>query len=270
MVDINELKEDPYTGPLYEVRLGHYLKTGWQTFLQYPVGFLGFGLVLAIVAVIRMTLPNIVKLATELTLPRIAFFDILLSATVSVLKAGIFIVSAKLLQRRTCRFTDFFAGFHYLRPLIIFCLFYFLIADIPSLCFYLFKTLFPNPSYEIWEKFIYYSHFMFPISNLALLAFELLFLFTPLLIIDRRLGLWEAMDLSRRTVQRRCWLILGFILLVGGGLAIIGVVISWTVTHVFASPSKFQFSGLRVTVPFLSIIITAAYADLFGLQSQEY
>lgn len=41
-------------------------------------------------------------------------------------------------------------------------------------------------------------------------------------------------------------------------------------TLVFAAPSKFESSGLRVTAPFLAIAITAAYADIFGLQSKEY
>jgi uncharacterized membrane protein len=37
--------------------------------------------------------------------------------------------------------------------------------------------------------------------------------FTDLLAIDKRLGFWEAMEASRRTITRRWWSILGLLLL---------------------------------------------------------
>jgi hypothetical protein len=37
--------KDPSSGPLFEVRLGDYIETGWHTFLQYPAGFIGFILI---------------------------------------------------------------------------------------------------------------------------------------------------------------------------------------------------------------------------------
>ena len=48
----NYAVKDPSTGPLFEVRIGDYIETGWRTFLQYPAGFVGFILILALVTIL--------------------------------------------------------------------------------------------------------------------------------------------------------------------------------------------------------------------------
>jgi hypothetical protein len=240
--------KDPSTGPLFEVRIGDYLETGWQTFLQYPAGFVGFILILAIVNVVLLLIYS------QIGIPLLWY---LLAALLEPLFVGIYVVSAKLLQRQARSFTDFFAGFHYFQPLLIFGLIGSLISMGDAL----------------------FGHYRFlpVLVKLVSLAFTLAFIFTPMLVIDRRLRLWEAMGLSRRTVQRRWLPFLGLMILIGLLSSIIGSVIALMVTLVFA-PFKFEWAGFRtvlvifvkLTGPIYFIAFTAAYADLFGLQSKEY
>ncbi len=78
------------------------------------------------------------------------------------------------------------------------------------------------------------------------------YLFASALVVDRRLDFWAALELSRRTVQPIWFSMFAFVLLLMlinlAGLVALGI-------------------GLLVTVPLTACTITAAYADLFGLQS---
>lgn len=215
--------KDPSSGPLFEVRISQYFKTGWQIFLQYPAGFIGFTLIFMMGTGFLMVLQT-----------RLHLLGYLLTAVLSPLHVGLYIVAARLLQRQPCRIGDFFAGFHYLQPLIIFGLIYGIVGGLETVAQQL-----------VWRL----------LCSLISVGFGVLFLFTSLLIVDRRLGVWQAMDLSLHTVQRRWPQFLGFILL--GALLIVTGVIALGV-------------GVLVTLPWFSCAITAAYADLFGLQSQEY
>ena len=159
--------KDPSTGPLFEVRIGNYIETGWRTFLQYPAGFVGFILILAIVNILLLLI------YFQTGIPLLWY---LLAVLLDPLLAGIYVVSAKLLQRRGRSFTNFFAGLHYFQPLLIFGLISALI-------------------YGGDELFGHYR-LLTVLFDLASLAFTLAFLFTPMLVIDRRLRLWEAMGLS--------------------------------------------------------------------------
>jgi len=78
------------------------------------------------------------------------------------------------------------------------------------------------------------------------------YLFASNLVVDRRLDFWPAMELSRRTINPRWFGYFAFMLLVAllnlaGGIAL-GL-------------------GLLVTIPLSFCTVTAAYADLFGFQS---
>ena len=81
------------------------------------------------------------------------------------------------------------------------------------------------------------------------------YLFASYLVVDRRLDFWPAMELSRHTVHPRWFSYFAFVLLVAllnlAGAVALGV-------------------GLLVTIPLSFCTVTAAYADIFGFQSQEY
>jgi uncharacterized membrane protein len=69
------------------------------------------------------------------------------------------------------------------------------------------------------------------------------------LIIDRNLGFWDAMELSRRMVSKH-WFIVFALLLVAGLLAACGIIACCV--------------GVFVTMPIASVAILYAYEDIFG------
>lgn len=78
------------------------------------------------------------------------------------------------------------------------------------------------------------------------------YLFASYLVVDRRLDFWPAMELSRRTVNPRWFGYFAFMLLLAllnlAGAIALGL-------------------GLLVTIPLSFCAVTAAFADLFGFQS---
>jgi uncharacterized membrane protein len=78
------------------------------------------------------------------------------------------------------------------------------------------------------------------------------YMFAKELVIDRRLDFWEALELSRRTVHRHWVGFFGFLLLLGL-LNLVGAMLFGV--------------GLLFTIPMTFGAITAAFADIFGWQS---
>ena len=79
-------------------------------------------------------------------------------------------------------------------------------------------------SISAFPNFLEFSRLLGVLAKLAFLIFSVFYFFTPLLIIDRRLDFWGAMEFSRRTVQRRIFAFLifdflGFLLIVPSGIA---------------------------------------------------
>lgn len=222
--DAEPERKDPSTGRLYEVCTRKWFRQGWETFKRYPLGFFEFGVLCLLLAA------GLRYLGKEI--PYGKFF---LDALLAPLYAGIFIVCTKVQQRQFIRLSDFFSALNFYQPLIIFGFLGLLLSKI---------------GYLLPESLI-----LRLLCSLAFLIFMMFNLFTPMLIIDRRLDWIEAMELSYRTVQRRPlpflgFLLWGFLIAASGFLALV--------------------IGSIVTVPVFFGAITAAYADLFGLQSQEY
>jgi zinc-ribbon domain len=78
------------------------------------------------------------------------------------------------------------------------------------------------------------------------------YVFAASLVVDRRLDFWPALELSRKTVQPMWFSMFGFFLL------LVLVNLAGVVALVI---------GLLVTVPVTMCAVTAAYADIFGLQA---
>jgi uncharacterized membrane protein len=155
----------PETGPLTppeveSLRLGDYFKTGWEIFKQYPLAFISFFLINILIHLILYEIPWLGSV--------VAF------AISTPLLFGNFIVSAKLLQRQTPEFRDFFAGFYFFVPL-------FLLSVVTSV-------------------FILIGLILLIIPGIYLIV---AYMFASYLVIDRGLDFWPAMELSRRTVQPR-------------------------------------------------------------------
>ncbi len=78
------------------------------------------------------------------------------------------------------------------------------------------------------------------------------YLFASALVVDRRVDFWQALETSRRTVNPIWFTMFAFVLLL--------ILINLAGALLFGL-------GLLVSVPLTTCAITAAYADLFGLQS---
>ncbi len=136
---------------------------------------------------------------------------------------GNFIVSAKLLQGRTPQFGDFFLGFRFFVPLL-------LTALVGGLLILVGLLLLIIPGIYLGVSY----------------------LFAKILVVDRRLDFWPALELSRRSVQPIWFSMFGFALL----LALVNL-LGFIALGV----------GFLVTFPVSGCAVTAAYADIFGLQS---
>ncbi len=75
------------------------------------------------------------------------------------------------------------------------------------------------------------------------------FYYTPLLIIDRKMGFWEAMQLSRRTVHPQWFTVFGLAIL-AGLMSLLGVFLCCV--------------GMLATFPLASLWLTQSYRQLFG------
>jgi uncharacterized membrane protein len=178
-------------------------------FKLYPGGFVGYALVFFVINVILGNLPMVGGL-----------ISLAISAP---LGAGFYVVSAKLMQRRTPAFQDFFTGFQFFVPLILL---------------------------SVVSAVLIILGFIFLILPGVFLM--VCYLFPSMLIIDRRLDFWPAMELSRKTVQAQWFGFFVFVLLLVlinlAGAVALGI-------------------GLLISLPVSACAVAAAYAEVFGLQS---
>ena len=191
------------------VQPGKYLKDGWELFKLNPGGFVGFAIVFLIIHGILSYLPRVGGL-----------ISLAISAP---LGAGFYVVSAKLMQRRSPEFKDFFTGFQFFVPLM-------LLSVVSSILIIL-------------------GFILLIIPGIFLMV---CYLFPSMLVIDRRLDFWPAMELSRKTVQAQWFGFFVFVLLLVlinlAGAVALGI-------------------GLLITLPVSACAVAAAYAEVFGLQS---
>ena len=191
------------------VQPGKYLRQGWELFKLNPGGYVGFALVFFVIQVVLSLFPRLGGL-TSLVIS-------------GPLYAGFYLVSAKLLQRQTPIFQDFFGGFQFFLPLLLLTL--------------------------ISTLFIIIGLILFILPGIFLMV---CYIFAAMIVIDRRLDFWPAMELSRRTVQSQWFGFFIFFLLLMlinlGGVILLGV-------------------GLLVSMPVSAAAVAAAYNDIFGLQS---
>ncbi|MCX5893244.1 MAG: hypothetical protein NTW80_09800, partial [Deltaproteobacteria bacterium] len=169
MLAVNEFRK-PNTAVFDGKRIKQCFRTGWQAFKLYPVGFIAFNVIILLTIACQILLEN-----------KLGFIGSLLGLPVCPLPMGDYIVSAKLLQKQPCVFADFFSGFHYYQPLII-------VGFILQLVHQLHYFFEGNSALLLVWTMIY-------------IAINIFYLFTPLLIIDRRLDFWPAMERSRRMVH---------------------------------------------------------------------
>lgn len=142
------------------------------------------------------------------------------------LVAGMTIVSAKLRRGWPTESNDFLAGFSYFLPLLLYSVVAGILITIGCI-FLIIPGIYLAVSYT----------------------------FACLLILDRKLDFWPAMELSRQTIQRQWFGMFGFLFLILllnlAGVLLLGI-------------------GLLFTAPWSVCAITIAYDDIFGLKAASY
>jgi uncharacterized membrane protein len=166
----------------------------------------------------------LVCLVITLLLERVPIIGPLVSFILAApLNAGFFVVSAMLLKHHQPEFSDFFLGLRFFQQLAFF-------GVISTILIVIGLLLLVAPGIYLLVGYT----------------------FALMLIVDRGLDFWTAMETSRRSVQTRWFKIFGlllFLLLINlGGCLLLGV-------------------GLLVTAPLTHCILTVAYDDIFGLKS---
>jgi len=158
------------------------------------------------------------------------------------LSVGPMMVAARLMRNQEIKFPDFFGGFQYFLPLLLMSLVGAVIVLIGAVPLLGFGFLAGGMTGMMLISLLVF---------LVVMAVLTLYLFAPLLIVERRLDFWPAMEMSRKTVLRRLVEVFAFIALLSlinlAGALLLGV-------------------GLIITVPWTWCTITAAYADIFGLE----
>ncbi|MGA7564159.1 MAG: hypothetical protein WBW55_13210 [Desulfobaccales bacterium] len=208
--------------------LEKYLKAGWDLFKRFPGGFICFSLFYFLMQAACNSIPWLGWVA-GLALP--------------ALLMGNFIVSAKLLQGVKPHFSDFFLGFRFFLPLLL----------------------------AFWS-----AAALIAIGMLLIVPgvyFLVSYVFAAPLVVDRRLTYRAALRLSRRTVKQ-FWsnMFIFCLLLLLVNLFSLVVFFNLLRLAIFApivnlfGPFAYGL-GLLASLPVSCCAVTAAYADLFGWQS---
>ena len=220
--------------PVYEIHTEDALKTGWKLFRQYPEGFVAFFALLGVIALLNF-IPFIGTLAF-----------VLLYIPLSI---GPFIVALRLLRLQPVEFKDFFSGFRYFLQLFLLYLVVGAALFLVSLPFLLLMFL------GGWLLKFAFLPLLVLAMLLAVFCIKVFYLFAALLIADRGLEFWPAMELSRHTAQRRWFELCGFIII----LALLNLIIGGLTLGL----------GLFITGPVSWCAVTALYARVFGLEGKE-
>lgn len=213
--------EADLAGRDYDVNIGAYFNRGWDIFKQFAPGFIGYVLLLVLISIVLNMLPAPLGRGSEGGAGLLPFVYQLLIAP--VLSAGLYIVALQIARQRSPEFNDFFRGFNRYLPIL-------LVSLISGLLILVGTILLILPG-------IYLA---------------VAYLFSVLLVIDKNMSFWNAMETSRRLVSRKWFSFFGLgivlTLLNIVGLLVLGV-------------------GTLVTIPLTGCIVVAAYENIVGLNS---
>lgn len=245
----------------YNFDMNSYMGAGWELFKKGAGSFIGFTLLYFIISFI---------LNLGFSLTGLDMFSLSSSFIDTPLLAGVFIFGRKLLKGHE-EFGDFFGGFNYFGQialhLIVFGLF------LAPLFLLLFGFAFPYEMLSSWnveslagggvadewaarmeENFgmVMGVFFLFFIGAVYLgISYSL----TVPLIVDSKMGFWEAMETSRKVVGKKFFGFFGMFFFLGI-IMIIGVIITCGL-------------GLLVVIPTYQCIVFSAYDQIFQPNNED-
>ena len=255
---LNEISQRPYS-----INISQFLGRGWQIFAQYAGGFIGFWFITLVISAI---------------LGSLSIFGLIANVIIAgVLSAGYFFVSFKIAQGRQVEFGDFFTGFKntYFLPLFLanLVLQFFIgtlyFASIVSFLLSLYnnfrKIINSAPASPAADAIQLPELLIPPALTPIFLILGLLLLLSAIylgvaysfaipLIVDKKIGFWDALETSRQLITKKWFSFCGFFLL----LFLINLV-----------GFLFLFVGIILTIPVTINAVAAAYESIVGLSSNH-
>lgn len=156
-------------------------------------------------------------------IPMVGFLFVAISAP---LLGGFYIVAFKIMLKQDVDFSDFLKGFNYFLPLVL-----------GGLLTWFFTVV---------------GFILLVVPGIYLMVS---YLFTLLLIVDREMDFWQAMEVSRKVVTKNWFSMFLFFLV----LLLINL-----------GGSLLFLVGLLVTVPLSFCAIAVAYDDIFGIETAYF
>lgn len=205
----------------YAFNMGDYISRGWRIFKSNLALMVVYTVILAVISGVVGTIDTNLGGGGENVRP--AGISLLFNLLVAPpLWAGLYLGAFKSLNNQSLEIGDFFKGFQFFAPLVLANLIIGIFVFIGSI-FCLLPGIYLGIAY---------------------------FLTMPL-ILDRRMGFWEAMETSRKVVTKNwfSWFIFGLLLFVIN----IGGVVACIV-------------GIFFTMPLTYCMWIAAYEDVVGIQ----
>jgi hypothetical protein len=245
----------------YEFKFNQYLNRGWELFKSQALLHIGTLVVFLIISVIAGFILGLI--------PGIG--SILANILNAILFAGYFIAADKIAQGKEPEFKDFFGGFNFFGPMALYQIVYMLIMFLALLLplIYLLWAVIPfeeiiqlAQSEDELKAFLtdYFkggefaenlTSIIIPVILILIISIYvgLIYTITAPLIVLKKYGFWQAMETSRKVVNKKFFSFFLFLILLGlinfAGAIFLGI-------------------GLLVTVPFSILAIYAIYEDLYG------
>lgn len=235
--------------PTHRPRLSarHCLSEGWRLFRLEPGRHIGFTLITFLVTIPSVLMPESDPLAGP-SVGSSALLAVLQLVLLPALTLGYYIVAFRRLDGRQVAFGDFFGGFHHLLPLMLFVLTLtaaiLLLVALPLVALFMLGA---------GSGFGLFSGLLAAVAVIALVvlptAATLLYIFVPMLIVDRGLPFWPAMEGSRRAVARNLGLVFRLMLL-SVAVQLLGILALGI--------------GMLLTVPVTYLMMAVAYREVCG------
>ena len=234
----------------YEFNMGKYLGDGWDLFKKGAGNYIGFTIVFFIIIMVLVFIP---------------FVNALVSVFEYVLISGIFIFTRNLLKGKG-EFSNFFEGFNSFGQIFLFAivLFLFMMPAIVIFVIYLIPEGFLTSALNGFADAEYLAEefianltdnlgailFLIMAMVLYILYLYISYSFTLILIVDRKMRFWDAMELSRKVIAKNFIYFLGMYILLN---------IMTSVAIIFTCGL-----GIVVAIPYIYLVIFAAYNDIIG------
>ncbi len=234
----------------YDFNMGKYMGDGWDLFKKGAGSYIGFTIVFFIMVMVLAFIP---------------FVNLLLSVFEYVLLAGIFIYSRNLLNNKG-EFSNFFEGFNSFGQIFLYAIVLFLFT-MPALVIFIIYLLpegfmssamngFADAEYMAEELIASFQEnmgaiiFLYIAMMLYMMYLYISYSFTLVLIVDRKMKFWDAMELSRKVIAKNFFSFFGMYIVLGI-LLTLGTIVTCGL-------------GMLIAIPYMNTVIFSAYNNIIG------